>query len=115
MEKNSSENFCRKVLKKLEKNSKKDLLFEKEYDIITAVAVSLPLCGSVRKTAFAELGGIKMAKCCLCGKGVVFGQNVSHSHVRTNRSWKPNIRKVKVDGGKAIHVCARCLRTLKKA
>ena len=56
-----------------------------------------------------------MAKCCLCGKGVVFGHNDAHSHVKTNRSWKPNIRKVKVDGGKAIHVCARCLRTLKKA
>ena len=36
-----------------------------------------------------------MAKCSICGKGVVFGQNVSHSHRRTNRSWKPNIRKVK--------------------
>ena len=36
-----------------------------------------------------------MAKCCVCGKGVVFGHNVSHSNRKTNRSWKPNIRKVK--------------------
>ena len=36
-----------------------------------------------------------MAKCSICGKGVVFGQSVSHSHRRTNRAWKPNIRKVK--------------------
>ena len=59
-----------------------------------------------------------MAKCSICNKGVVFGENVSHSHRKTNRSWKPNIRKVKVTIGgstKAIPVCARCLRTMKKA
>ena len=59
-----------------------------------------------------------MAKCSICNKGVVFGENVSHSHRKTNRSWKPNIRKVKVsiDGNaKTISVCARCLRTMKKA
>ena len=41
-----------------------------------------------------------MAKCCICGKGVTFGHNDSHSHRKTNRMWKPNIRKVKavVDG-----------------
>ena len=61
------------------------------------------------------LGGVKMAKCCICGKGVVFGQNVSHSHRKTNRTWKPNIRKVKLEGSKAINVCSRCLRTMKKA
>ena len=36
-----------------------------------------------------------MAKCSVCGKGVVYGQNVSHSNRKTNRTWKPNIRKVK--------------------
>ena len=56
-----------------------------------------------------------MAKCCICSKGVVFGQNVSHSHRKTNRTWKPNIRKVKLEGSKAIYVCSRCLRTMKKA
>ena len=55
-----------------------------------------------------------MAKCSVCGKGVVFGQNVSHSHRKTNRSWKPNIRKVKaiVDGTPTtVAVCSRCLRS----
>ncbi|MGYP004603119825 len=55
-----------------------------------------------------------MAKCCICGKGVTFGQNVSHSHRRTNRAWKPNIRKVKavVDGTpKTVTVCSRCMRS----
>ncbi len=59
-----------------------------------------------------------MAKCSICGKGVVFGENVSHSHRKTNRSWKPNIRKVKISVGgnaKTVSVCSRCLRTMKKA
>lgn len=56
-----------------------------------------------------------MAKCCICNKGVVFGHNVSHSERKTSRSWKPNIRKVKLEGSKAIYVCSRCLRTMKKA
>ena len=36
-----------------------------------------------------------MAKCDFCGKSVAFGLNVSHSNRKTNRVWKPNIRKVK--------------------
>ena len=55
-----------------------------------------------------------MAKCDLCGKGVVFGHNVSHSNRKTNRSWKPNIRRVKaiVNGNaKTVYVCSRCLRS----
>ena len=55
-----------------------------------------------------------MAKCCICGKGVTFGCNVSHSHRRTNRAWKPNIRKVKavVNGEHTtVSVCSRCLRS----
>ena len=57
-----------------------------------------------------------MAKCDVCGKGVVFGQNVSHSHRRTNRTWKPNVRKVRalVNGTPTtVHVCSRCLRSNK--
>ena len=55
-----------------------------------------------------------MAKCDVCGKGVSFGIKVSHSHRRSNRMWKPNVRKVRavVDGSvKSIHVCTRCLRS----
>ena len=41
-----------------------------------------------------------MAKCDICNKGVTFGIQVSHSHRRSNRTWKPNVRRVKamVDG-----------------
>ena len=36
-----------------------------------------------------------MAKCEICGKGVTFGMKVSHSHRRSNRTWKPNVRRIK--------------------
>ena len=55
-----------------------------------------------------------MAICSVCGKGVSFGHNVSHSNRKTNRVWKPNIRKVKavVNGtNKTVNVCSRCLRS----
>ena len=55
-----------------------------------------------------------MAKCDICGKGVSFGIKVSHSHRRSNRTWKPNSKKVKaiVNGSpKRVNVCTRCLRS----
>ncbi len=55
-----------------------------------------------------------MAKCEVCGKGVSFGIQVSHSHRRSNRTWKANVKKVKatVNGAsKSIYVCTRCLRS----
>ena len=55
-----------------------------------------------------------MAKCSICGKGVTFGNTVSHSHRRSKRAWKPNIRKVKavVNGEHTtVAVCSRCLRS----
>ncbi|MCD7944760.1 MAG: 50S ribosomal protein L28 [Clostridia bacterium] len=55
-----------------------------------------------------------MAKCCICGKGVTFGHNVSHSERKTSRAWKPNIRKVRIDDNgthKTVSVCSRCLHS----
>ncbi len=52
--------------------------------------------------------------CAVCGKGEKSGCNVSHSHLKTKRTWKPNIQRVKasVDGAvKKINVCTRCLRS----
>lgn len=54
--------------------------------------------------------------CDVCGKGELSGSNVSHSHLKTKRTWKPNIQRVKaVVGGeiKRINVCTRCLRSNK--
>lgn len=55
-----------------------------------------------------------MAKCEVCGKGVSFGIKVSHSHRRSNKMWKPNIRRVRavVNGTpQRVYVCSRCLRS----
>ena len=58
-----------------------------------------------------------MAKCAICDKGVTFGIRVSHSHRRSNRAWKPNVKTVHVqtaNGSKKINVCTSCLRTIRK-
>ena len=55
-----------------------------------------------------------MAKCEICSKEFAFGIKVSHSLRRSNRTWKPNVKKVKaiVDGSpRRINVCTRCLRS----
>jgi len=55
-----------------------------------------------------------MAKCEVCGKGVAFGIKLSHSHRRTNRTFKPNVQKVRaiVDGTpQRLNACTRCLRS----
>lgn len=57
---------------------------------------------------------LTMAKCAVCGKSVHFGNRVSHSHRRSNKMWKPNIKsiRVKVNGGtKKMPVCTGCLRS----
>lgn len=55
-----------------------------------------------------------MAKCEVCGKGAHFGNAVSHSHRRSNKIYRPNIRTVRavVNGGtKKVKVCTRCLKS----
>ena len=57
-----------------------------------------------------------MAKCDICSKDVSFGLSVSHSNKKTNKMWKPNVKKIKVvDNGtvKSANVCTRCLRSNK--
>ncbi|AUS96142.1 50S ribosomal protein L28 [Clostridium thermosuccinogenes] len=57
-----------------------------------------------------------MAKCDVCSKSMSFGLKVSHSNRKTNRAWKPNVKRVKVvDNGtvKTAYVCTRCLRSNK--
>jgi len=53
-----------------------------------------------------------MNRCFTCGKGVAFGNNVSHANNRTRRVWKPNLQvaRVVVDGKvKKVKVCTKCL------
>lgn len=57
-----------------------------------------------------------MAKCDICAKATKFGNNRSHALNATSRTWKPNIRRVKVvDNGThtTANVCSRCLRSNK--
>ena len=57
-------------------------------------------------------------KCANCGKGVMYGHNVSHAKNRTKRLFKPNLHSIRivVDGiGKRVRLCTKCLRKLKKA
>ncbi|MGE4344953.1 MAG: 50S ribosomal protein L28 [Geoalkalibacter sp.] len=63
-----------------------------------------------------------MAKVCeVCGKKPSTGNNVSHAHNKTRKTWYPNLQKVKAiqSGGtvRTIKVCTRCIRAgaVKKA
>jgi large subunit ribosomal protein L28 len=55
-------------------------------------------------------------KCDICGKGVMYGNNISHSHRKTRTRWEPNLKKVraKIDGeAKYIKICMGCLHANK--
>ncbi|MBQ6553833.1 MAG: 50S ribosomal protein L28 [Firmicutes bacterium] len=58
-----------------------------------------------------------MAKCEICEKSMLTGRRISinRSQVsrRAKKTWKANVRKVKiVENGtvKSVNVCARCIR-----
>ena len=34
-------------------------------------------------------------RCEICDKGVISGRQFSHSHRHSNRTWAPNVQKVK--------------------
>ncbi len=47
-------------------------------------------------------------KCDLCGKGVMYGHNVSHAKNRTRRIFRPNLHNYK-----GMRYCTKCLRKVK--
>ncbi len=60
--------------------------------------------------------------CEVCGKGPVFGHNVSHANNKTRKVWYPNLQRMrcvdqKTGAVKRVRVCTRCLRSgfVKKA
>ncbi len=58
-----------------------------------------------------------MAKCEVCGKKPMSGQNVSFSQRKTKRLFRPNIQRTTVfENGRRVrlHVCARCMKTMVK-
>ena len=56
-----------------------------------------------------------MAKCAICEKGAHFGNNVSHSHRKSPKMWKSNVKsvRVKTENGatKKMYVCNSCLKS----
>jgi len=61
---------------------------------------------------------INRSRCYSCGKGVAFGNNVSHANNKTRRVWKPNLQVVRtlVDGKVTkVKVCTSCLSAGKVA
>ncbi|HEV2339925.1 MAG TPA: 50S ribosomal protein L28 [Patescibacteria group bacterium] len=55
-------------------------------------------------------------KCMNCGKGVMYGHNVSHAKNRTRKIFKPNLHVSRVMIGghmKRIKLCTKCLRMMK--
>lgn len=55
-----------------------------------------------------------MARVCIvCNKGTTFGNNVSHANNKTRRTWRANLRRVRVVTGEGerrhVQVCTRCL------
>jgi large subunit ribosomal protein L28 len=56
---------------------------------------------------------IQRNRCYSCGRGVAFGNNVSHANNKTRRVWKPNLQVARIvdESGKIVKVkvCTRCL------
>jgi len=52
--------------------------------------------------------------CDICGKKSITGNNVSHAHNKTKKTWLPNLQKIRVadaGGTKTVTVCTRCIRS----
>ena len=53
-------------------------------------------------------------RCEICDRGTVSGHSISHAHNVTNRTWKPNLQRMRalIDGAiRRVWVCTRCLRS----
>ena len=59
-----------------------------------------------------------MQRCEISGKGITFGNQISHSHRLTGRVWKPNLQPVTVViNGQTLKlkVCTKVLKSIKGA
>jgi large subunit ribosomal protein L28 len=55
--------------------------------------------------------------CFNCGKGVMYGHNVSHAKNRTRKIFKPNLHSARIVVGgvqKRVKLCTKCQRIFKK-
>lgn len=59
-----------------------------------------------------------MQRCEISGKGITFGNQISHSHRVTGRVWKPNLQttKITINGTPVkVKVCTKVLKSLKSS
>ena len=57
-------------------------------------------------------------RCENCGKGIMYGHNVSHSKRRTQRIFRPNLHHAKIILGgvtKKVKLCTKCLRMIRQS
>jgi len=59
-------------------------------------------------------------RCAVCSKSPRGGKTISHSHRVTNRTFAPNLQRVKIQSGggsRRDYVCSKCLKSgrVKKA
>jgi large subunit ribosomal protein L28 len=56
--------------------------------------------------------------CFNCGKGIMYGHNVSHAKNRTRKIFKPNLHSARIIVGgtaKKVRLCTKCIRKFKEA
>lgn len=56
--------------------------------------------------------------CDYCGKGIMYGNKVSHAKNRSKRTFKPNLHAKKVKVGTrtvTARLCSSCIKMLRKA
>lgn len=59
---------------------------------------------------------VKGLRCFNCGKGIMYGHNVSHAKNRTRKIFKPNLHsaKILINGAfKRVRLCTKCIRKYK--
>jgi large subunit ribosomal protein L28 len=57
-------------------------------------------------------------KCANCGKGKMYGHEMSHAKNRSRRTFDPNLHSARMMVGKAmkkVRLCVKCLRKIKKS
>lgn len=56
--------------------------------------------------------------CDYCGKGIMYGNKVSHAKNRSKRTFKPNLHAKKMKVGTRtlrVKLCSSCVKLMKKA
>jgi large subunit ribosomal protein L28 len=54
----------------------------------------------------------------MCGKGIMYGNKVSHAKNRSKRTFKPNLHAKKLKVGTRtmrVKLCSSCVKLLKRA